>query len=177
MFVNLLMHLIISCSLNKSSKSRMMAEYAYNLYCKDAKFVDLQNIELPICDGDKCYDNPNVDIMKGYIETSSSILLASPIYNYDFNAVAKNLIELTGNSWRDKLIGFISAAGGRGSYMSPMSFINSLMLDFRCMIIPRFVYADKTCFNNEENLNDLTKLRIEELVDSSILLSRALHNN
>ena len=39
----------------------MMAEYAYNLYCKDAKFVDLQKIELPICDGDKCYDNPNVD--------------------------------------------------------------------------------------------------------------------
>ena len=36
-----------------------MAEYAYNLYCKDAKFVDLQKIELPMCDGDKCYDNPN----------------------------------------------------------------------------------------------------------------------
>ena len=154
-----------------------MAEYAYNLYCKDAKFVDLQKIELPMCDGDKCYDHPNVDIMKGNIETSSSIILASPIYNYDFNAVAKNLIELTGNSWTDKLIGFISAAGGRGSYMSPMSFINSLMLDFRCIIIPRFVYADKTCFNIDGNINDDTKARIEELVDSSVLLSKALYNN
>ena len=177
MFVNLLMHLIISCSLNKSSKSRIMAEYAYNLYCKDAKFVDLQKIELPMCDGDKCYDHPNVDIMKGNIETSSSIILASPIYNYDFNAVAKNLIELTGNSWTDKLIGFISSAGGKGSYMSPMSFINSLMLDFRCIIIPRFVYADKTCFNIDGNINDETKARIEELVDSSILMSKAQHNN
>ena len=155
----------------------MMAEYAYNLYCKDAQFVDLQNIELPICDGDNCYDNPNVDIMKGYIETSSSIILASPIYNYDLNAVAKNLIELTGNSWTDKLIGFISSAGGKGSYMSPMSFINSLMLDFRCIIIPRFVYADKTCFNIDGNINDDTKARIEELVDSSILVSKALYKN
>ena len=154
-----------------------MAEYAYNLYCKDAKFVDLQKIELPMCDGDKCYDNPNVDIMKGYIETSSSILLASLIYNFDFNAVAKNLIELTGNSWTDKLIGFISSAGGKGSYMSPMSFINSLMLDFRCIIIPRFVYADKSCFNTDGNINDDTKARIEELVDSSILVSKALYNN
>ena len=154
-----------------------MAEYAYNLYCKDAKFVDLQKIELPMCDGDKCYDHPNVDIMKGNIETSSSIILASPIYNYDFNAVAKNLIELTGNSWTDKLIGFISSAGGKGSYMSPMSFINSLMLDFRCIIIPRFVYADKTCFNIDGNINDDTKARIEELVDSSILVSKALYNN
>ena len=115
--------------------------------------------------------------MKGYIETSSSILIASPIYNYDFNAVAKNLIELTGNSWTDKLIGFISSAGGKGSYMSPMSFINSLMLDFRCIIIPRFVYADKTCFNIDGNINDDTKARIEELVDSSILVSKALYNN
>ena len=153
-----------------------MANYAYNLYCKDAKFIDLQKIELPICDGDKCYENSIVDELKGYIENSSSIILASPIYNYDFNAVAKNLIELTGKSWNDKLVGFISAAGGKGSYMSPMSFINSLMLDFRCIIIPRFVYTDKTCFHKNGNVNDATKDRIVELVDSSILLSKVLKN-
>ena len=106
-----------------------MANYAYNLYCKDAKFIDLQKIELPICDGDKCYEKPIVDELKSDIENARSILIASPIYNYDLNAVAKNLIELTGQSWTDRLIGFISAAGGKGSYMSPMSFANSLMLD------------------------------------------------
>mgnify|MGYP002829956179 CR=1 FL=1 len=168
------MHLIISCSLNQSSKSRMLAEYAYNLYCKDAKFIDLQKIELPICDGDKCYEEPIVDELKGYIENSRSILLASPIYNYDLNAVAKNLIELTGKSWEDRVVGFISAAGGKGSYMSPMSFVNSLMLDFRCIIIPRFVYADQSCFNNNGEINDIIKVRIEKLVDSSILFSKAL---
>ena len=152
----------------------MMAEYAYNLYCKDAKFIDLQKIELPICDGDKCYEKPIVEELKGYIENSCSILIASPIYNYDLNAVAKNLIELTGKSWIDRLVGFISAAGGKGSYMSPMSFVNSLMLDFRCLIIPRFVFADKTCFNDDGDINEIIKGRIEELVDSSILLSRGL---
>ena len=151
-----------------------MAEYAYNLYCKDAKFIDLQKIELPICDGDQCYEEPIVDEFKGYIQNARSILIASPIYNYDLNAVAKNLVELTGQSWNDKLVGFISAAGGKGSYMSPMSFANSLMLDFRCIIIPRFVYADKTFFNDSGDMDDILKSRIEELVDSSILLSKAL---
>ena len=151
-----------------------MAKKAYNLYCKDAKFIDLQEIELPICDGDKCYDDPIVDELKGYIEDANSILLASPIYNYDINAAAKNLIELTGKSWLDKIVGFILAAGGKGSYMSPMSFANSLMLDFRCIIIPRFAYADKTCFNGGQDINDDTILRIEELVDKSIQLSKAL---
>ena len=168
------MHLIISCSINRASKSRMMAKYAYNLYCKDAKFIDLQKIELPLCDGDKCYDDPIVEELKGSIENARSILLASPIYNYDLNAIAKNFIELTGNSWMDKLVGFISAAGGKGSYMSPISFANSLMLDFRCIIIPRFVYADKTFFNDSGDMDDILKSRIEELVDSSILLSKAL---
>ena len=170
------MHLVISCSLNESSKSRMMAEYAYNLYCKDAKIIDLQKIAFPICDGNTCYEDPIVDELKNEIKNSSSILIASPIYNYDLNAVAKNLIELTGQAWKDKLVGFISSAGGKGSYMSPMSYANSLMLDFRCIIIPRFVYADETCFNNGD-INDVIKDRIEELVDVSILLSKALINN
>ena len=170
------MHLVISCSLNKSSKSRMMAEYAYNLYRKDSKIIDLQKIAFPICDGDKCYDHPIVAELKGDIKNASSILIASPIYNYDLNAVAKNLIELTGQAWTDKLVGFISSAGGKGSYMSPMSYANSLMLDFRCIIIPRFVYADKTCFNNGK-INDVIKDRIEELVNASIFLTKALKNN
>ena len=152
-----------------------MAEYAYNLYCKDAKIIDFQKFSFPICDGDICYEDPIVDELKSEIKNSSSILIASPIYNYDLNSVAKNLIELTGKAWIEKLVGFISAAGGQGSYMSPMSFANSLMLDFRCIIIPRFVYADKTYFNSSK-INDANKDRIEELVDASILLSKAINN-
>ena len=151
-----------------------MAEYAYNLYCKDAKIIDFKNLAFPFCDGDKCYDDPIVDQLKKSISSANSILIASPIYNYDFNAALKNLIELTGRSWTDKLVGFISSAGGISSYMAPMSFINSLMLDFRCLIIPRFVYADKTCFLENGQMNDEIKNRLEELVDTSISLSKAL---
>ena len=168
------MHLVISCSLNRSSKSRMMAKYAYDLYSKEAKYLDLKDIEFPICDGDKCYDDPIVDQLKQSISSANSILIASPIYNYDFNAALKNLIELTGRSWTEKIVGFISSAGALSSYMSPMSFINSLMLDFRCLIIPRFVYADKTCFLENGQMNDEIKNRLEELVDKSISLSKAL---
>ena len=118
--------------------------------------------------------NIYVDELKSEIKNSSSILIASPIYNYDLNAAAKNLIELTGKSWKDKLVGFISAAGGQGSYMSPMSYANSLMLDFRCIIIPRFVYADTSCFNNGKISDDIQE-RIKALVDASKLLSKAIH--
>ena len=168
------MHLVISCSLNKFSKSRIMARHAYDLYCKDAKILDLNDINFPRCDGNECYDDPIVQELKDIISQSRSILLASPIYNYDLNSVAKNLVELTGTSWNEKLVGFISAAGGQSSYMSPMAFANSLMLDFRCVIIPRFVYADKKCFTKDNTIIDEIKKRIEDLVDRSIFMSRAL---
>ena len=57
-----------------------------------------------------------------------------------------------------------------------MSFPNCQMLDFKCLIIPRFVYSDKTCFNSSK-INNAIKDRLEELVDASILLSKALINN
>ena len=170
------MHLIISCSLNKISKSKQMAEYACNLYNNEVKLLDLQKIDFPICDGDKCYNDPIIEELKGCIDNAQSILLASPIYNYGLNAAAKNLVELTGRSWKNKIVGFIAAAGGKGSYMSILPFANSLMLDFRCLIIPRFVYADKSCFNEQGQVNDEIKDRIKELVDSSILLSNALND-
>ena len=166
------MHLIISCSLNENSRSRIMARHALELYGENSKFIDLSKITLPFCDGNQCYNDPNVIELKNIIEKSESILVASPIYNYDLNSVSKNLIELTGRIWTDKVVGFICAAGGERSYMSPMSFANSLMLDFRCIIIPRFVYANSTSFNEVNEPDKVLKSRIKELVNASKALSR-----
>ncbi len=67
-----------------------------------------------------------------------------PVYNYDVNAVAKNFIELMGeDALGNKTVGFMLSAGGGGSYMAVMPFANSLMLDFRCWIVPRFLYVSR----------------------------------
>jgi len=168
------MHLVISCSLNKKSKSRIMADYAYSMYRKNATMLDLLNLEIPFCDGDECYNDPVVKELSELIKSAQSIILASPVYNYGLNAAAKNLVELTGKAWDDKLVGFMCASGGKSSYMSPMSFMDSLMLNFRCIIIPRFVYADRESFDESNNLNNQLKDRIHELVDRSIVLSKKI---
>lgn len=168
------MHLVISCSLNKNSKSRIMAKYAHSLYPSNVKFLDLQDMDIPFCDGNDCYDAPITNELKKIIQDSKSILIAAPIYNYDLNAAAKNLMELTGRSWTNKVVGFICAAGGKSSYMSPLSYMNSLMIDYRSIIIPKFVYTDGDGFDDQNNITDSIKERIKELVDFSILLSKNL---
>ena len=165
------MHLIVSCSLNKNSKSKILANYASTLYNQEVKFLDLQTMELPFCDGDSCYDNPKVKELSNLVKESKSIIIASPIYMYDLNAAAKNFMELTGRAWTKKIVGFICAAGGKGSYMSVTSYMNSLMLDFRCIVVPRFVYTDRSGFDENYNIKSNIKERIEELVDQITLLS------
>ena len=170
------MHLIVSCSLNKNSKSKILANYARTLYNEEIKFLDLQTMDLPFCDGDKCYEDPTVKELSRLVKESKSIIIASPIYMYDLNAAAKNFMELTGRAWTKKIVGFICAAGGKGSYMSVTSYMNSLMLDFRCIVIPRFVYTDGSGFDENYNIKSKIQERIKELVDQTTLLSSKLED-
>ena len=74
----------------------------------------------------------------------------------------------------DKTFGFLCAAGGGNSYMSMMSLANSLMLDFRCYIIPKFVFATKNDFKEDKIVNSDIKSRIEGLGSELIRVSSTL---
>src|ERR1043166_5897403 len=128
-------YLVISCSLSPGSRSRspLLAPIAYQHLAQknlSAEFIDLQSFNLPLCDASACYSHPDVIALTPRIAEARGVILATAIYNYDVNAAAKNLIELTGDAWEEKVVGFVCAAGGHGSYMSVMPFANSLMLDY-----------------------------------------------
>ncbi len=128
------MFLVISTSLNSHSRSRVMARAAVQELQNrqlPVELIDLQHFALPVCDAGACYDDVNVRMLSGKITVARGVLLASPVYNYGLSASAKNLVELTGKAWTEKVVGFLVSAGGRGSLMSVMGLANSLMLDFR----------------------------------------------
>jgi len=165
--------LVIATSLNPESRSRLLAKAAYGELARktSVQFIDLANYKLPICDGDSAYAAPDVSKLTAIIKESKAILIAVPIYNFAGSAAAKNLVELTGSAWEDKIVGFLCAAGGKSSYMSIMGLANSLMLDFRCVINPRFVYADGSAFEGDAVADKKIVTRIEELVVSTLKLA------
>jgi NAD(P)H-dependent FMN reductase len=160
--------LVFSTSLNPESKSRILAQEAVKLLDPGLKveLIDLVDYKLPFCDGDTVYSDSAVTGLTKKIQDCRAVLLAVPVYNFAAGASAKNLIELTGQAWEDKIVGFLCAAGGKHSYMSIMGLANSLMLDFRCVIIPRFVYADSDNFGPRGLESDDVRKRIKQLVDS-----------
>ena len=128
-----------------------------------APLIDLRATPLPFCDGEAAYGHASVVTLAKTILAARVIIIATPIYNFDASAALKNLIELTGSSWEDKIVGFLCAAGGSMSFMSVMSFANSLMLDFRCLIIPRIVYATSEDFTDGLLNSAEVRNRIREL--------------
>ncbi|MCL4217493.1 MAG: NAD(P)H-dependent oxidoreductase [Candidatus Hydrogenedentes bacterium] len=170
--------LVISASLNPVSRSRLLARASLACFERlgvEADLLDLRATPLPFCDGNACYADPLVQETARRIANAEGIVMAVPIYNFDVNAAAKNLVELTGEAWEEKVTGFLCAAGGRTSYMSIMGLANALMLDFRTIVAPRFVFAHEADFS-EGRIVDATILqRIEEVTATVVRFARALN--
>ena len=172
-------HLVISTSGNPDSNSRRMGRAAFAHLQKkkvDCDWIDIRELDLPLCDADKCYGMPASKTLTAAIDRADGILIAAPVYNYDVAAAAKNMIELTGSAWEDKIVGFLCAAGGHGSYMSVMAYANSLMLDFRCVIIPRFAFATSDVFDGERITEKKIAQRIERVAEELVRFTKALRS-
>ena len=177
-----LVFLVVSASLSPESRSRALAAACtarLGELGEETAALDLRETPLPICDGAEAYGHPNAVRAAELVKAATGVLLAAPVYNYDVNAAAKNLVELTGRAWTGKPVGMLLAAGGHGSYMSAMGLANSLMLDFRCVVVPRFVYATGDAFEPSPPGawavgDDEVARRVTELVDETVRVTRAL---
>lgn len=167
---------VFSCSLNPSSRSRLLALAAIDLLEgleAEVVHIDLRELDLPFCDGRPGEPDVIDPKIPAVLREADLVLMAVPIYNYDVNAAAKALVELTGRAWQDRVVGFLCAAGGRGSFMSVMGLANSLLLDFHCLILPRFVYADGGSFEGSQ-IDPQVVQRIEAMVHEGVEIAGAI---
>lgn len=164
---------IVATSLDPDSRSQLLARHA--LQAAEEKkiattLIDVREFDLPLCGTVAGWESVDVERVRKALKPASHILFAVPIYNYDVNAAAKNLVELMGSEvLEDKTVGFLCAAGGRSSYMSVLAFANSLMLDFRCWVAPRFVFATGEDFEPGAIKSVEIKKRVETLLDDLLL--------
>lgn len=179
--------LVISCSLNPESHSAIIAKQAYDFLKskgQDVSFLDLRKYNLPIANGhdQSAYADPQIKEIHDRILHAKGIIIASPIYNYSIAATTKNLFELTshpykqilsGTAWKDKVIGFIGAAGSPNSMLAFFPFLNSLMMDSKAIIVPHFVFATQDDFKGGEPAQEI-KQRTMELATEMSRITQAL---
>ncbi len=172
------MIIVISTSRHPDSKSRILAKIAYQELQKknqEVQFLDLQELSLPICDGKDAYNHTDAIKATELIKKATAIILALPIYNYSAAASCKNLIELTGNEWKDKPVAIITASGSHLSFLASSNIVLPLLFDFRCYIIPKMVTADSSYFSTDGKIiQEEIYSRISDLVDQTLLLQYGL---
>lgn len=141
----------------------------------DVELINIINLDLPICDGKTCFEDANVKLLAKKVKEADGVLIALPVHNYNVAASAKNITEvLTVDAWGEKTVGFIVAAGGDYSYLAPMTLATSLMMDYRCTIIPRFVFASFKDFDQDKVVAEGTVKRIHGLCDDMMRFTQAL---
>lgn len=170
--------LILSTSLNPGSRSRVLANEARRIAQAKglaSELVDIAPLGLPLCDGASAYGHPAVAPLAAKVSAATGVLMCIPIYNYSIAASAKNVIELVGKAFTGKVVGLAAAAGGGMAYTAPLQLANALMLDFRCVIVPRYVYVpgkgiDASSISDPEIVTRLTGL-VEDVAKMSAALA------
>src|SRR5438270_11581219 len=106
-------YLVISTSGNPESNSRRLGRVAFAHLQKqgvDCAWIDISEMDLPLCDADKCYGRPAAKKLSAAIEAAGGILVAAPVCNYDVAAAGTKMIELAGSAWEDNVVGFLCRA-------------------------------------------------------------------
>ncbi len=78
-------------------------------------------------------------------------------------SATRNLFALTRRCWTGKLVGFLCAVGGQGSYLPVMDPAGSVMLDLRCFVVPRFVHLTGSDFTGDAVTSEALVGRLEQL--------------
>ena len=157
---------IIATSLSENSKSQFIARAAEAELSRrgiTSELFDLRELDLPLAGSNASWGSEDANRLSAAVESSSHVLFAVPVYCYDVNATAKNVIELIGRSFTKKIIAFACSAGGVFSYMSVMGMANHMMLDFRSVIVPRFLYVDPSGWE-EDQLTPEIENRLKRLI-------------
>ena len=158
--------LILSCSLSRKSRSAILAGALSEQIAAlgdEVELLDLREMQVPFCDAEASFGHPDAVRLRQAVEQASAVVLATPIYNFEVGGATRNVVAMVGQSFTGKVVGFACAAGGQGSYMAIMGLANSLMLDFRCVVVPRFVYVTNKEFDGAELRDDQVRERIVEL--------------
>lgn len=168
--------LVINCNLAPVSRTSVAATETWSKFDKNdtADLIHLSELSLPICEGKECYKHHQVIQLTERVKKAKGVILTVPIYNYAANAATKNLIELMGSAWQHKVVGFVCTAGGEKSYLAILPTANSLMVNFRTLIIPRFVYIQEKQIQNGIIESQEVHHRLQQLVDELKKLASAI---
>lgn len=179
---------VIATSLDPESRSAWMCDLAaghLRAAGHEVTHLDLRREPLPPFDNtfEGCYAHPAFERYSRAIREADGVLLGVPVYNWGLGSGVKALVELTGSSdaerglhgaWFDKPVTFLVSGGLDHGYLSHGAFAFGLMVDFKVVVNPHFVYATSAHWDAPGVPGEWLAQRLERTVDRATDLSARL---
>ncbi|AXG98863.1 NAD(P)H-dependent oxidoreductase [Deinococcus wulumuqiensis] len=181
---------VLSTSLDPESRSAWLAALtAQQLREAGHRVTHLDLRQTPLGPFDNvqgpggCYEHPHTQTYHDAIAGADGVFLAAPVYNWGLGSGAKALIELTGSSdaerglhgaWFDKPVTFLISGGLDQGYLSHGALAFGLMVDFKCVVNPHFVYATSAHWDAPQVPGEWLRERLRRTVERGVDLSERL---
>ena len=144
----------------------------------DTQVLDLRQMQLPFCNGDKEYpDYPDVIRLREAVQEADSLILATPEYHGSVSGVLKNALDLMSfDQLSGKVTGLISVLGGQ----SNSNALNDLRIIMRWVhgwVIPEQVAIGQSwkAFDKDGKLLDENiSQRFDQFAESLVENTRKL---
>ena len=144
----------------------------------DTQVLDLRQMQLPFCNGDKEYpDYPDVMRLREAVQEADGLILATPEYHGGVSGVLKNTLDLMSfDQLSNKVTGLISVLGGQ----SNSNALNDLRLIMRWVhgwVIPEQVAIAQSwkAFDKDGKLlDDQLSQRFDQFAESLVENTRKL---
>ena len=90
--------LLFSCSLRDGSRSQVMVEALRTELGgagHEVEYLDLREAELPLCDGDDCYDHPATKALRASVAAADGIIFAVPEISGRISEMAHEIVRVS----------------------------------------------------------------------------------
>ena len=144
----------------------------------DAQVLDLRQMNLPFCNGDKEYpDYPDVMRLREAVQEADGLILATPEYHGSVSGVLKNALDLMSfDQLSGKVTGLISVLGGQ-SNSNALNDLRVIMRWVHGWVIPEQVAIGQSwkAFDKDGKLLDENiSQRFDQFAESLVENTRKL---
>jgi len=172
---------VISASPRKTANTQIMMQDIFD-YTKtknsDTKFINLSKDKID------CYEGPDGNYSEVTKQATKDImeadvwLIGTPIYNSFFSSALKNLFEYVNyKETAGKIAGLAILASGNIGFIDVQTLLTQLMSYFRVITNPKAVFITVDMLKNGKVIDEDTKIRMKELVDSTITIASKFVQN
>jgi len=173
----------VSGSLRPGSCSLKLLNLAFNELEKlghKGKYLDIQNLNLPFCDGRlEAYPKyPDVKLLRKDFLQAKGIILVTPEYHGSISGVLKNALDLLDSEqFSGKVFALISVMGGIPSTLA-LETMRTICRQLNSWVLPKqlVVSSSYSAFDSEGNLKDVkARERLREMMEHFVQAVDSLH--